>query len=90
MSINVARKCAGLKELLTAHYADAGGEDILSEGQRPLIRCAAMLELQLEMLETKFCQKRCCCASGNVRGALCPPSAGIKISVFVLTITRCV
>jgi hypothetical protein len=43
-----------LKDLLAAHYADAGGELLLSEGQRALIRRAAMLELQLEMLETKF------------------------------------
>jgi len=43
-----------LKDLLGAHSADLGGEDILSEGQRALIRRASMLELQLEMLEGKF------------------------------------
>jgi hypothetical protein len=43
-----------LKDLRAAFFADAGGEDILSEGQRALIGRAAMLELQSEMLETKF------------------------------------
>ena len=46
--------CRRLKDLLTAHMSDAGGEDILSEGQKALIRRASMLELQLEMMETKF------------------------------------
>jgi hypothetical protein len=36
-------------------FCNAGGEDILSEGRRALIRRAAMLEVKLEMLlETKF------------------------------------
>jgi hypothetical protein len=43
-----------LRDVLAAHLADAGGEDILSEGQKALIRRAAMLELQLEMLDSKF------------------------------------
>ena len=53
-SIIGPRGCAASRDLLAAHYSDAGGEDILSEGQCALIRRAAMLELQLEMLETKF------------------------------------
>jgi hypothetical protein len=43
-----------LKDLRDAHLQDAGGEDILSEGQRALIARASMLELQLEMLDSKF------------------------------------
>jgi hypothetical protein len=43
-----------LRDLLAAHLADAGGEDILSEGQKALIRRCAMIELQLEMLDSKF------------------------------------
>jgi hypothetical protein len=43
-----------LKDLLAAFYADLGGEDLLSEGQRALVRRSAMLELQLEMLDAKF------------------------------------
>ena len=42
------------RDLIYAHEADAGGEDVLSEGQRSIIRRAAMLELQLEMMESKF------------------------------------
>jgi hypothetical protein len=45
------------RDLLRAHEADLGGEDILSEGQRAIIRRAAMLELQCEMLEQKFAAK---------------------------------
>jgi hypothetical protein len=43
-----------LKDLLAAFYSDLGGEDLLSEGQRALVRRSAMLELQLEMLDAKF------------------------------------
>jgi hypothetical protein len=42
------------KDLLHAHQTDLGGDDILSEGQRSILRRAAMLELQCEMLESKF------------------------------------
>jgi hypothetical protein len=42
------------RDLLHAHEADLGGENALSEGQRSIIRRAAMLELQLELLESKF------------------------------------
>ena len=44
------------RDLLHAHQNDMGGDDGLSEGQRAIIRRAAMLELQLELLETKFAE----------------------------------
>jgi hypothetical protein len=43
-----------LKDLLAAFYTDLGGEDVLSEGQRALVRRSCMMELQLEMLDAKF------------------------------------
>jgi hypothetical protein len=43
-----------LRDLLNAHENDAGGYDSLSEGQRAIIRRAAMLEIQCELLESKF------------------------------------
>ena len=42
------------RDLIYIHEADLGGEDGLSGGQRSIIRRAAMLELQLEMMESKF------------------------------------
>jgi hypothetical protein len=42
------------RDLLYAHEADLGGDEILSEGQRSIVRRAAMLEVQLEMLEARF------------------------------------
>ena len=39
-----------------SHENDLGGRDILSEGQRTILRRIAMLELQPEMLETRFAQ----------------------------------
>ena len=39
-----------------AHESDLGGVDVLSEGQRTILRRIAMLELQLEMLETRFAE----------------------------------
>jgi hypothetical protein len=62
-----------LRDLLYAHEADLGGRDILSEGQRTIIRRATLLTVQCELLETKFaqhdghastldldCYQRCC------------------------------
>jgi hypothetical protein len=43
-----------LRDLVAAHESDAGGRDILSEGQRAIIRRASMIGLQLEMMEAKF------------------------------------
>ena len=48
--------CRRLRDLQRAHESDLGGRDILSEGQRTILRRIAMLELQLEMLETRFAQ----------------------------------
>jgi hypothetical protein len=42
------------RDLLQAHTADLGGSEMLSEGQRSMLRRAAMLEIQLEMLEQQF------------------------------------
>jgi hypothetical protein len=55
-----------LKDLLAAHIADAGGEDILSEGQKALIRRCAMLELQLEMLDAKFARNEGCASAKDL------------------------
>lgn len=46
--------CRRLRDLLRAYAADLGGDDLLSEGQRAIVRRAAMLTLQLEMLESRF------------------------------------
>ena len=43
-----------LRDIVQAHVSDLGGADQLSEGQIALLRRAALLQLQTEMLETKF------------------------------------
>jgi hypothetical protein len=48
------RSIRRLKDLLAAHIADLGGDDLLSEAQRCIVRRAAMLELQLEMMESSW------------------------------------
>src|SRR4051812_17259435 len=48
--------CRRLRDLQRAHETDLGGQDNLSEGQRAIVRRAAMIELQLEMQETHFAQ----------------------------------
>jgi hypothetical protein len=49
--------CRRLRDLVFAYESDLGGADNnQSEGQRAICRRAAMLELQLEMLETRFAQ----------------------------------
>jgi hypothetical protein len=45
-----------LRDLTYQHEADLGGNDILSEGQRAIVRRVAMLEIQLENLEHKFAE----------------------------------
>jgi hypothetical protein len=45
-----------LRDLLAAHEQDLGGRDLLSEGQRCIIKRASMLTIQCELLETKFAQ----------------------------------
>lgn len=46
--------CRRLRDLLASYATDLGGDDGLSEGQRAIVRRAAMLTLQLEMLESRF------------------------------------
>jgi hypothetical protein len=48
--------CRRLRDLQRQHEADLGGRDVLSEGQRTILRRIAMLELQLEMMESRFAQ----------------------------------
>src|SRR5918997_846541 len=43
-----------LRDLIQLHTNDLGGDDTISEAERRLIRRAAMLTLQLEMLDQKF------------------------------------
>ena len=43
-----------LRDLQQLHVADAGGLDNISEAEHSLIRRAAMLELQLELLDSRF------------------------------------
>jgi hypothetical protein len=43
-----------LRDLIGAHMSDLGGDENASEGERSLVRRAAMLELQLEMMEQRF------------------------------------
>jgi hypothetical protein len=42
------------RDIILAHEPDLGGADILSEGQRAIIRRAALLQRQLELLDQKF------------------------------------
>lgn len=42
------------RDLIDAHQSDLGGREFLSEGQQALLRRAALLQLQLEMMEQKF------------------------------------
>ena len=43
-----------LRDIIHAHQADLGGEGELSEGQRAILRRAALLQAQLELMEQKF------------------------------------
>ena len=43
-----------LRDLIQGHVADAGGIDLLSSAEHSIIRRASMLELQLELLESRF------------------------------------
>jgi hypothetical protein len=54
-----------LRDIIHAHTADLGGTDTLSEGQRAILRRAALLQLQLEMMEQKFAQREDNCATGK-------------------------
>ena len=43
-----------LRDLIAEHTSDLGGDDLVSESERRLIRRAAMLCIQCEMLDAKF------------------------------------
>lgn len=45
-----------LRDLIGLHLADLGGEDAVSESEKVLVRRAAMLTLQLELMEQRFSQ----------------------------------
>ena len=63
--MGAAPQCAGLRDIIHAHTADLGGADLLSEGQKAILRRAALLQLQAEMLEQKFAQREDGSATGN-------------------------
>ena len=42
------------RDLLRNYQADLGGTEVLSEGQRAIIRRASLLQTQCEMIEQKF------------------------------------
>ena len=43
-----------LKDLIGGHVADLGGRDLISEAEFCLVRRAAILTLELELLEARF------------------------------------
>lgn len=43
-----------LRDLINGHVSDAGGIDLISSAEASIIKRASMLELQMEMLETRF------------------------------------
>src|SRR4051812_43339579 len=43
-----------LRDLIAAHVSDIGGEDALSAAETALVRRAAMLTLQLELMESRW------------------------------------
>jgi len=45
-----------LRDLIALYTSDLGGEDFVSEAVRCLIRRAAMLQLQCELLDQRFAQ----------------------------------
>lgn len=45
-----------LRDLIGLHLSDLGGEDAVSESEKVLVRRAAMLTLQLELMEQRFSQ----------------------------------
>jgi hypothetical protein len=46
-----------LRDLVADHASDLGGEDNLSTSERVLVRRAAMLSVQMEMLECRFAEQ---------------------------------
>jgi hypothetical protein len=45
-----------LRDLIGLHMSDLGGDDNASEAERSLVRRAAMLELQLELMDQRIAQ----------------------------------
>ena len=46
--------CDDFHDLIPGHIADGGGIDLMSTAEQSIVRRASMLELQMEMLETRF------------------------------------
>jgi hypothetical protein len=42
------------RDLIQLHTSDLGGDDVITESERRIVRRAAMLTLQLEMMDSKF------------------------------------
>lgn len=49
--------CRRLRDLIALHVQDLGGEDNISEAEQRLIRRAAMLTLQLELIEQRWAMR---------------------------------
>ena len=49
-----------LRDLIGAHLADLGGRDLVSEAEFCLVRRAALLTLELELLEISLRSQRRC------------------------------
>ena len=47
-----------LRDLISDHVSDLGGEDMISSSEAILIRRASMLTLQLEMIESRWATER--------------------------------
>ena len=43
-----------LRDLIKLHTSDLGGDDVITESESRIVRRAAMLTLQLEMMDAKF------------------------------------
>jgi hypothetical protein len=46
-----------LRDLISIHTSDLGGPDVCSESEKMLIRRAAMLTLQMELMEQRWAEK---------------------------------
>jgi hypothetical protein len=46
------------RDLINAHESDLGGADVVSEAERRLIRRAAMLTVQTELMDARFAQSQ--------------------------------
>jgi hypothetical protein len=43
-----------LRDIIQGHVADAGGIDLLSTAEQSILRRASVLEIELEMMESRF------------------------------------